>query len=98
MDHNNPTHDHSNHSSKGQMEHEGHDKHAGHNVSDFWKRFIICSVVSIPVLALSQMIQQWIGFSISFPGDRYLLAILSTFIFLYGGYPFLNGLYAEIRD
>ncbi len=76
----------------------GHDKHAGHNVADFWKRFIICTLVSIPVLALSPMIQQWIGFKISFPGDRYILAILSTFIFLYGGYPFLKGLYDEVRD
>lgn len=76
----------------------GHDKHAGHNVSDFWKRFIICSSVSIPVLALSHMIQLWLGFEFSFQGDKYVLAILSTFIFVYGGYPFLKGLYDEVKD
>ncbi|MDQ3192919.1 MAG: cadmium-translocating P-type ATPase [Bacteroidota bacterium] len=76
----------------------GHDKHAGHNVSDFWKRFVICSIVSIPVLALSHMIQEWLGFELVFKGDKYVLAILSTFIFLYGGYPFLKGLFDEVID
>lgn len=75
-----------------------HDKHAGHNVADFWKRFIICTIISIPVLALSQMLQQWLGFELAFPGDKYVLAILSTFIFIYGGYPFLKGLYDEVKD
>ncbi len=76
----------------------GHDKHAGHSVSDFWKRFILCSGVSIPVLALSHMIQQWLGFELAFAGDKYVLAVLSTFIFIYGGYPFLKGLYDEVKD
>ncbi|MBK8698771.1 MAG: cadmium-translocating P-type ATPase [Saprospiraceae bacterium] len=76
----------------------GHDKHAGHNVSDFWNRFIVCSIVSIPVLALSHMIQQWLGFELAFGGDKFMLAILSTFIFIYGGYPFLKGLYTEVKD
>jgi P-type Cu2+ transporter len=86
---------HDNHSNHGES---GHDKHAGHNVADFWRRFIICSIVSIPVLALSNMIQQWIGFELTFQGDKYVLAILSTFIFFYGGYPFLKGLYDEVKD
>lgn len=76
----------------------GHDKHAGHNVADFWKRFIICSIVSLPVLALSHMIQMWLGFELSFTGDKFVLALLSTFIFIYGGYPFLKGLYDEVKD
>ena len=76
----------------------GHDKHAGHHVADFWKRFIICSLVSVPVLALSHMIQLWLGFKLSFAGDKYVLAALATFIFAYGGYPFLKGLYDEVRD
>lgn len=76
----------------------GHDKHSGHNVSDFRKRFIICTLVSIPVLALSHMIQLWLGFQLIFPGDKFVLALLSTFIFVYGGYPFLKGLYNEIKD
>lgn len=93
MEHHNHHHHHSNHKNS-----DSHDKHAGHNVSDFWKRFIICTIISIPVLVLSHMIQQWLGFELVFPGDKYVLAILSTFIFFYGGYPFLKGLYDEVKD
>lgn len=84
----------------GHSEHEyaAHDKHAGHSVSDFWKRFVVCCCVTIPVLILSHMIQQGLGFSFSFPGDKYVLFILSTFIFFYGGYPFLKGWYDEVKD
>lgn len=88
-------HEHEKHSNHGEG---GHDKHAGHNVSYFWKRFIFCSIVSIPVLALSHMIQQWLGFELDFAGGKYVLAVLSTFIFIYGGYPFLKGLYDEVKD
>lgn len=96
--------EHNHHHTDGHQDHQaedmksGHDKHAGHNVSDFWKRFVICSIVSIPVLTLSHMIQLWLGFELIFPGDKYVLALLSTFIFVYGGYPFLKGLYDEVKD
>src|SRR5574337_355246 len=87
-----------NHNHHLEQSQQGHDKHAEHNVSDFWKRFIISSLVSIPVLLLSHMIQLWLGFELSFAGDKYVLAVLSTFIFIYGGYPFLKGLYDEVKD
>jgi len=89
-------HEHMNH---GKMDHGsgGYSKHAGHNIKDFQNRFWICAVVTIPVLALSHMIQQFFGFKISFIGDKYLLAGLSTFIFFYGGWPFLKGLWNEVR-
>ncbi|HLU85236.1 MAG TPA: copper-translocating P-type ATPase [Vicingaceae bacterium] len=91
-------HNHHHHHHSNDKNSDNHDKHAGHNVSDFWKRFIICTIISIPVLALSHMVQQWLGFELAFPGDKYVLAILSTFIFFYGGYPFLKGLYDEVKD
>ena len=90
-----PPHDHRHHTSK--QDAGGHDKHAGHHIADFRKRFIISVVLSLPVLALSHMIQQWLGFTIDFPGDDYLLAVISTAVFLYGGYPFLKGLYDEVK-
>lgn len=76
----------------------GHDKHAGHSVNDFWKRFLVSSIVSIPILALSHMLQQWFGFEWRFPGDNYALFALSTFVFFYGGFPFLKGLYDEVMN
>lgn len=92
--------DHHQHHHKPEKEttHNGHDKHAGHNTEDFKKRFFICLIFTIPVLALSPMIQHWLNFEIKFNGDTYLLAAISTFIFIYGGWPFLKGLYDEVRN
>lgn len=94
----NTAHDHHEHPPHPKDIGSGHDKHAGHHISDFWERFVVCSLISIPVLALSPMIQQWLGFELAFQGDKYVLAVLSTFIFVYGGYPFLKGLYDEVKD
>ncbi len=79
--------------------HQGHGDHHAHMVADFRRRFWISLVVSLPVVALSPMIQNILGLGkvLTFPGDIYLLFILSTFIFLYGGYPFLSGLFRELR-
>jgi P-type Cu2+ transporter len=82
-----PTHDESH-----------HNNHAGHHTADFWRRFVVSSIITIPVLILSPMIQQLLGFSLTFLGDQYILAILSTFIFFYGGSPFLKGLYNEVTN
>lgn len=95
--HHHIAHEHSSQDLQEHSIHESHNKHAGHNVDDFWKRFIIGSIISIPVLALSHMIQSWVGFTVKFPGDKYVLAILSTIIFMYGGYPFLKGLVDEVK-
>ncbi|HKO81913.1 MAG TPA: heavy metal translocating P-type ATPase, partial [Chitinophagaceae bacterium] len=78
--------------------HDRHDKHAGHHTEDFLKRFWICVVITIPVLLLSHMIQQWIGFELKFTGDKYILLALGTVIYLYGGMPFLKGMISEVRD
>lgn len=74
------------------------DKHAGHHTENFLKRFWICLALTFPVLFLSNMIQQWVGFQFSFPGDKYLLLLLSSIIYFYGGWPFLVGLIREIRN
>ncbi|TDE09197.1 heavy metal translocating P-type ATPase [Dyadobacter psychrotolerans] len=86
------------HPTKQMDEHHGHDKHAGHHTEDFLKRFWICLVLTIPVLLLSHMIQQMAGFDIAFSGDKYVLLILSTIIYFYGGWPFLTGLVSEVKN
>ncbi len=88
---------HEHHKKQNGHDHGGHDKHAGHSVEGFLKKFIISTIVTVPVLALSHMIQQWLGFELTFTGDKYVLGVLATFIFLYGGFPFLKGLYDEVR-
>lgn len=88
-------HAHKHHDTGGQ--HHGHDKHEGHHTADFLKRFWICLVLTVPILVLSHMIQQWLGFHLSFPGDRYLLLTFGVVIYFYGGWPFLSGMIKEIR-
>jgi Cu2+-exporting ATPase len=75
-----------------------HNKHAGHHTEDFLKRFWICLAVTLPILLLSEMIQHWFGFTIRFTGRAYVLLALSSFIYFYGGMPFLKGMVSEIRD
>lgn len=75
-----------------------HQVHSRHNIFDFLKRFMVCSIMTIPVLVLSEMIQDWLGFSLTFDDDKYFLAFLATVIFLYGGYPFLKGFFDEMTS
>ena len=77
---------------------ESYDKHAGHHTGDFLKRFWICLILTIPVLAFSHMIQQWFGFHIAFAGDKYVLLLLGSVIYFYGGMPFFKGMVSEIKD
>jgi len=97
-----PGNRHHDHHSEPMPAHDGkagaHNKHAGHHTHDFLKRFWICLVITVPVLFLSRMIQQWFGFELNFPGDKYLLLVLSSVIYFYGGMPFLKGMISEIRD
>lgn len=79
-------------------QHKIHDKHAGHHTEDFLRRFWVCLGLTVPVLILSPMIQAWLHFTITFTGATYVLLMLSTIIYFYGGMPFLRGMISEIRD
>ncbi len=89
-------HEHEQHE-KHQNSHSHHDHHAM-MIKDFKKRFWISLVLTLPILVLSEMIQQWLGFTLSFAGDKYVLFGLSTVLFFYGGWPFLKGLIDELRE
>lgn len=89
--------------------HKSHSKsqgcsHAHHNhedmVSDFRKRFWISAVLTIPILILSPMLQNIFGLReyLTFKNDLYILWVFSSVIFFYGGWPFLHGLYSELKD
>ena len=94
MEHNSQQHDHHH------MQHNEpkHNKHAGHHTGDFLKRFWICLVLTVPILLLSHMIQEWVGFTLRFPGDRIVLAALSAVVYFWGGWPFLSGAVREMRE
>jgi Cu2+-exporting ATPase len=67
-------------------------------LEDFKKRFKISLVITVPILLLSPMIQSFFGYTFDFAGSKYLLFLLSTIIFFYGGWPFLSGLKDELSD
>jgi len=75
-------------------DHGSHSHHAG-MMDDFKKRFYIVLVLTVPIMALSPMIQHWLHLSWSFTGSSYLLMALSTVVYFYGGWPFLIGLKDE---
>ncbi len=77
----------------------GHDKHAGHSVAMFRGRFWLSFALTLPVIFYSEMIQEWFGYTApAFPGSEWVAPILGTFIFFYGGSPFLKGAVQEVRD
>ena len=94
--------EHTNHDHDEYPEHKEHihHDHADHHqqmVGDFKKRFIISVLVTIPILLLSPLIQQLFNFRLGFPGEKYVLFVLSSFIFFYGGQPFLKGFFDESK-
>ncbi|OGI36046.1 MAG: copper-translocating P-type ATPase [Lentisphaerae bacterium RIFOXYA12_FULL_48_11] len=95
--------DHSTHDMAG-MEHEhnhgqedGYNKHAGHSIENFKKKFYISLALTLPILLLSPFIQSLLNISIKFPGDQWILFLISSFVFFFGGSPFLVGAWGEIR-
>ncbi len=83
----------------GHDEHAGHDKHAGHNVDAFRDKFWLSLLLTIPVVLYSEMVQEWLRFSMpEFPGSNLIAPVLGTFIFFYGGWVFLKGGWDELTS
>ena len=76
--------------------HSGHDKHAGHDPEVFRRRFWLILLMSIPVVVTSEMIMDWFGYELS--GVAWVGPVLGSFVFFWGGWPFLKGAVDEIRD
>ncbi|MDQ3962335.1 MAG: HAD-IC family P-type ATPase, partial [Actinomycetota bacterium] len=76
----------------------GHDKHAGHDPAQFRNRFWLTVALSVPVIYFSHMFQELLGYTAPhFPGSTLLAPVLGTVIFVYGGWPFLEGAVREAR-
>ena len=79
-----PHHDHDAHDHGAHVDHSGHEEM-------FKRRFFVCFLLAIPVLAYSPMLQEWFGFTApTFPGSVLVGPVLGTLVFLYGGIPFLR--------
>lgn len=83
----------------GESPHRGHTGHDHHKmmIEDFKNRFRISLILSLPVLLLSPMVQQFMGFELVFNGNLYVLFALSSIVFFYGGWPFLKGMVDEVK-
>lgn len=84
------------------QQHAGHGE-GGHDhgamIADFKRRFWVSLVLTVPILLLSPMIQDFLGLgeALRFAGSSFVLFGVSTFVFLYGGWPFLKGVLTELR-
>lgn len=92
---NNKSNGHHNHNMDSQ-------NHSGHcdMISDFKKRFYVSLIVTLPIIIMTPMIQHWLNLTdkLKFQNDIYLLFILSSFVYFYGGWPFLKGFYTEMKS
>jgi Cu2+-exporting ATPase len=79
--------------------HAGHDKHAGHSVAMFRDKFWISLALTLPTLAWGHMLQGALKYTAPhFPGSQWIPAVFGTAVFLYGGWPFVQGAVKELRD
>src|SRR5467141_4439594 len=102
--------DHMTHNDHGQVpdphsghkmsnDHGSHDRHAGHSVAMFRDKFWLSFALTIPVVFWSTDVQHWLGYTApSFPGSKFIPAILGTIVFVYGGLVFIRGAWCELAD
>ena len=104
--HDHGAHDHSAHDHGGHFEpsrheahHQGHDKHAGHSVAAFRDKFWLSLLLTLPTLVWGHMLQNAFGYHAPmFPGSRWIPPIFGTAVFAYGGWPFIQGAWRELKD
>src|SRR5688572_21401520 len=77
-----------------------HDKHAGHSVEMFRRKFWGTVLLSVPTLVWAPMIQQWLGYEAWGGPDvsRWISAFFGTLVFAYGGSVFIKGAIGELAD
>ncbi|TBW87028.1 copper-translocating P-type ATPase [Staphylococcus hominis] len=90
MNHSNQMH-HDNHASH---HHSGHAHHHG----NFKVKFFVSLIFAIPIILLSPLMGVNLPFQFTFPGSEWVVLILSTILFFYGGKPFLSGGKDEIAE
>lgn len=72
---------------------DGHE----HHVEAFRSRFWLSLVLTVPILALDPMIQEFLGFSFTFAGAGYVQFAFASAVYFYGGSPFLVGFLREAK-
>ncbi|MFH4875865.1 heavy metal translocating P-type ATPase [Staphylococcus cohnii] len=91
-------HDHGMHEEHHTQHHEGHDMHdhQGHHHGNFKRKFFISLLFAIPIVILSPMMGIKLPFQFSFNGSDWIVLVLATVLFFFGGKPFLTGAKDEL--
>ncbi len=72
---------------------DGHMMHMGNLKRKFW----VSLILMIPVILMSPMMGVKLPFQLIFPGSDWVVAVLGTILFFYGGGPFFSGAKAELQ-
>lgn len=101
MNNNGEEHNHQNHMNySNQMHHDNHASHHhsghAHHHGNFKVKFFVSLIFAIPIILLSPLMGVNLPFQFTFPGSEWVVLILSTILFFYGGKPFLSGAKDEI--
>lgn len=97
MNNNSEEHNHQNHMNhSNQMHHDNHESHNNHSGhahhhGNFKAKFFVSLIFAIPIILLSPLMGVNLPFQFTFPGSEWVVLILSTILFFYGGKPFLSG-------
>ena len=96
LNNNGEAHNHQNHMNhSNQMHHDNHASHHhsghAHHHGNFKVKFFVSLIFAIPIILLSPMMGVNLPFQFTFPGSEWVVLILGTILFFYGGKPFLSG-------
>lgn len=76
-------------------DHSGHEGH--HHHGDFKKKFFVSLIFAVPIIFLAPMMGIELPFQFTFPGSDWLVLVLATILYFYGGQPFLSGAKEELK-
>ena len=96
----NSNHEHMHHEEMDEMSHEfmSHDSNGMMDMKDLKKKFWTSLILTIPIIILSPMMGMEMPFQISFFGSYWIVLLIGTIIYFYGGSPFYNGSKKELKD
>ncbi|MBM7710759.1 heavy metal translocating P-type ATPase [Enterococcus xiangfangensis] len=87
---------HENHEMNGHDHDHGGMDHSMH-MGNFKQKFWLSLVLSLPIIVLSPMMGIQLPFQFTFPGSEWVVLVLATILFIYGGQPFLSGAKMELK-
>ncbi|EME7214701.1 copper/silver-translocating P-type ATPase CopB [Enterococcus faecium] len=97
-------HNHGDIADSKQMDHSMHMDHDhggmdhSMHMGNFKQKFWLSLILAIPIILFSPMMGMEFPFQITFPGSDWLVLILATILFSYGGQPFLSGAKMELKQ